>query len=53
MIPLNDGLQEALLRHRDWYVMRFSSIDPGWFLFPFGNANHLDPTRNITTIKTA
>jgi hypothetical protein len=28
-------------------------MGPVWYLFPFGRANHLDPTRPVTTIKTA
>lgn len=34
-------------------VLRFGRIEPDWYLFPFGRANQLDPTRPITTIKTA
>jgi hypothetical protein len=39
--------------HAEWYALRFGRIEPDWYLFPFGRANHLDPTRPITTIKTA
>lgn len=52
-IPLNTALLEALQQHADWYALRFERIEPDWFLFPFGRANHLDPTRPITTLKTA
>jgi integrase len=52
-IPLNPSLLDALRRHSEWYVLRFGKIEPGWYLFPFGRANRLDPTRPITTIKTA
>jgi integrase-like protein len=52
-IPLNPPLQAALEQHAAWYVLRFGRIEPGWYLFPFGRANHLDPTRPMTSIKTA
>ena len=49
MIPLNPVLAEALARHADWYRLRFNRIETDWYLFPFGQANHLDPTRPVTT----
>ena len=52
-IPLNAALLEAMRHHAEWYTLRFGKIEPDWYLFPFGRANHLDPTRPITTIKTA
>jgi integrase len=52
-IPLNAALLEALRHHAEWYTLRFGKIDPEWYLFPFGRGKHLDPTRPITTIKTA
>jgi integrase len=51
-IPLNPALLEALQQHAEWYQLRFGRIEPEWYLFPFGQANHLDPTRPITTLKT-
>ena len=44
---------QALREHAEWYMLRFGRIEPDWCLFPFGRANNLDPTRPITTIKTA
>ena len=52
-IPLNPALLQALRDHAEWYMLRFGKIEPEWYLFPFGRANKLDPTRPITTIKTA
>jgi len=52
-IPLNAALLEALQGHAEWFTLRFGRIEPDWYLFPFGRANQLDPTRPITTIKTA
>jgi len=31
----------------------FGKIEPQWHLFPFGKLHQLDPTRPITTLKTA
>ena len=52
-IPLNAALLEPLREHAEWCTLCFGSIEPNWYLFPFGQLNHLDPTRPITTIKTA
>jgi len=52
-IPLNAALFQALREHSEWFTLRFGRIDPDWYLFLFGRANQLDPTRPITTIKTA
>jgi integrase len=52
-IPLNPALFDALQDHAAWYWLRFGAIDSQWFLFPYGQANRLDPTRPITTLKTA
>ena len=50
---MNPSLQAALEQHAAWCVLRFGRIEPDWYLFPFGRANHLDPTRPMTSIKTA
>jgi integrase len=52
-IPLNTALLDALQQHAEWYKLRFGRIEPDWSVSPFGRANRLDPTRPITTIKTA
>jgi integrase len=52
-IPLNSVLLAALLDHARWYTRRFGMTKPSWFLFPFGKSKHLDPTRPMTTLKTA
>ena len=52
-IPLNPSLQAALEQHAEWCVLRFGRREPEWYLLPFGKANHLDPARPTTTIKTA
>ncbi len=44
---------KALSKHADWFRLRFGRIEPDWYLFPFGKSKHLDPTRPVTTLKTA
>ena len=52
-IPFNPPLYEALKEHREWFELTFGRIEPQWYLFPFGKLHQLDPTRPITTLKTA
>jgi integrase len=53
IVPLNDEVYEALVAHRKWYVTRFSEIRPEWYVFPWGRPRPSDPTRHITSFKTA
>ena len=52
-IPLNSALYQALKSYADWYVLRFGEIRPEWYVFPFGRPRPNDPTRPVTTLKTA
>ena len=52
-IPLNSTLCEALTSYADWYVLRFGEIRQEWYVFPFGRPRPNDPTRPVTTLKTA
>ncbi len=52
-IPLNGPLHTALVDHAKWYTKRFGTIQPGWYVFPWGRPNPSDPTRPIVTLKTA
>jgi hypothetical protein len=52
-IPLSPDLLKALERHALWYEARFGRIEPELYLFPSGKANHLDPTKPVTTINTS
>jgi integrase len=52
-IPFNPPLYEALQEHSQWFTLMFGKIEPQWYLFPFGKLHQLDPTRPITTLKTA
>jgi integrase len=52
-IPLNSALYDALTSYADWYVLRFAEMRPEWYVFPFGKPRPNDPTRPVTTLKTA
>jgi integrase len=52
-IPLNTEVLDALLAHAKWYVKKFGETRKDWFLFPFGRRGGMDPSRSITTLKTA
>lgn len=53
IVPLNDEVFAALLLHRVWYVKRFGEVRAEWFVFPWGRPGPTDPTRHITSFKTA
>ena len=53
IVPLNSVLCNALHKHRDWYVKKFGCIRGEWYLFPFGKPMPSDPTRHVTTLKSA
>ena len=52
-IPLNSALTETMNEYAEWYRERFDSIEPQWYVFPFGKPRPHDPTRPVTTLKTA
>ena len=52
-IPLNSVLHEALSAYSKWYAERFGETRPEWYVFPFGKPRPNDPTRPVTTLKTA
>jgi integrase len=52
-IPLNSEILPALLEHAKWYAKKFGELKPEWYVFPFGRRGHMDPTRSVTTLKTA
>jgi integrase len=52
-IPTNSVLQQAIVEHMAWYRTKFKELRPEWFVFPFGRLRPWDPTRHVTTIKTA
>ena len=53
VIPLNDTAIAAMEAHAAWYVRRFGECKPEWFVFAFGSPLPADPTRPITSFKTA
>jgi integrase len=52
-IPLNSEILTALLEHARWYTKKFGELRPEWYVFPYGRRGHMDPTRSVTTLKTA
>ena len=52
-IPFNDELYEAFVQHQAEYEKKFGQIQPDWYMFPFGRPRPFDPTRHVTTLKTA
>lgn len=53
VIPLNGTALAALTAHASWYLKRFGECKPEWFVFAFGTPLPKDPTRPITSFKTA
>jgi hypothetical protein len=52
-IPLNSSLLPVLREYAVWYREKFGETRPEWYVFPFGRPRPTDPTRPITTFKTA
>jgi integrase len=53
VVPLNVEVHQALVEHRAWYRKRFGEVREEWYLFPWGRPMPSDPTRHITSFKTA
>jgi len=53
VIPLNDTVMIALESHAAWYIRRFGECKPEWFVFPAGKGQPNDPTKPVTTLRTA
>jgi len=53
VIPLNDTVMIALESHAAWYIRRFGEFKPEWYVFPAGKGQPNDPTRPVTTLRTA
>ena len=43
----------ALQSHAAWYIRRFGECKPEWYAFPAGKGQPNDPTKPVTTSKTA
>lgn len=53
VIPLNETVLGVIANHAVWYARRFGECKPEWFVFAFGKPLPTDPTRCVTTFKTA
>jgi integrase len=53
VIPLNETAIAAMEAHAAWYTRRFGECRSEWFVFAFGMPLPKDPTRPITSFKTA
>jgi integrase len=52
-IPLYSALLDAMIEYAKWYTKRFGTIQPNWYVFPFGKPRPNDPTRPMITLKTS
>jgi len=52
-IPIGETIAEALMRHKERYLRTFGELRPEWYVFPFGRPRPSDPTRPVTSLKTA
>jgi integrase len=52
-VPLNAEVFAAFEKHAAWYSEQFKELKPEWYVFPFGRPGHLDPTKPVTSFKTA
>jgi integrase len=53
IVPLNSELYEAVVVHRAWYIKKFGEAKDEWYVFPWGKPRPSDPTRHVTSLKTA
>jgi len=52
-IPLNSTLLTVFSEYAEWYREKFGKPIAEWYVFPFGKPSPSDPTRPVTTLKTA
>jgi integrase len=52
-IPLNSVLLPVLCEYLVWYKEKFGEARPEWYVFPWGKPSPCDPSRPVTTLKTA
>jgi integrase len=53
IVPLNSELFEAVIVHRVGYTKKFDEAKDEWYVFPCGKPRPSDPTRHVTSLKTA
>jgi hypothetical protein len=46
-------LLAAMVEYSKWYTQRFGTVQPEWYVFPFGKPRPKDPTRPMVTLKTS
>ena len=44
---------EPIRWHAIWYIRRFGECNPEWYVFPAGKGQPNDPTRPVSTLRTA
>ena len=52
-IPLNSDALAAIREYAEWYRKRFGDLKPDWYVFAAGKPHPKDPTKPVTTLKTA
>jgi integrase len=52
-IPLNPDVHGALVAHAKWFIGKFGTTNSELYIFPFGKPQPTDPTRPVTSFKTA
>jgi integrase len=52
-VPLNSDVLRALTEHAQWYLKKFGETKPEWYVFPAGQPQPTDPTRPVSSFKTA
>jgi integrase len=52
-IPINSELREILGKYRTWYESQIGPATPDRYVFPYCKNRKWDPTRPISTFKTA
>jgi integrase len=50
---MNEDLYKSVIEYAKWYTGRFGTVQPDWYVFPFGKPRPTDPTRPQTSLKTA
>jgi len=53
IVPMNAEVYAAAVAHRARYLKRFHETREEWFVFPWGKPQPKDPTRHVTSLKTA
>lgn len=52
-VPMSVELHRALTDHARWFTKKFGATNPEHYCFPYGNPQPTDPTRPVSSFKTA